>query len=272
MVSFNSAAGKVSAGLRSWNIYVPRNITNSAGQRVSLRSLMNVREGVCTMARMSAERDLVVGMGGNWSGVKEGIVALKASGFRAATLTPEQCPLIDLETGEVIPVTGEKLLKPSCEKPMHLATYKTRPDVNFVCHTHPTYATAFATLGYDMPPFTPDFVAVLKTDRAVPGFNYVGPASDNLAKVIASNIRQNNAVLMGNHGLFTVGGNALEAFDRTHLVEEAAKTLIAMVTIAASKGKDLMAIDYALPMEERLALLGSDFEKYRQQLAEQRAK
>lgn len=267
MTSLKTVPGTVSAALRRVNIYVPRSVVNSAGQSVSLRSLMDVREGVCTMARMSAERDLVVGMGGNWSGVKDGIVALKASGFRAATLTPEQCPLIDLKTGEVIPLPGEKLLKPSCEKPMHLATYKIRPDVNFVCHTHPTCVTAFATLGYDMLPFTPDFVAVLKTDSAIPSFNYVGPASDNLAKVIASNIRANNAVLMGNHGLFTVGGNALEAFDRTHLVEEAAKTLVAMASLAASQGKDLSNINYALPMNERLGLLGSDFERYRQELA-----
>lgn len=268
MVNFRAVQGSAVSALRRVNIYVPRSITNSAGKNVSLRSLMDVREGVCTMARMSAERDLVVGMGGNWSGVKDGIVALKASGFRAATLTPEQCPLIDLETGEVIPLIGEKLLKPSCEKPMHLATYKIRPDVNFVCHTHPTYATAFATLGYEMFPFTPDFVAVLKTDSSIPSFAYVGPASENLAKVIASNIRANNAVLMGNHGLFTVGGNALEAFDRTHLVEEAAKTLVAMASLAASQGKDLSNINYALPMNERLALLGSDFEKYRQELAQ----
>lgn len=269
MISLKSAQGAAASALRIVNIYVPRNVVNSAGTSVSLRSLINVREGVCTMARMSAERDLVVGMGGNWSGVKDGIVALKASGFRAATLIPEQCPLIDLKTGEVIPVAGEKVLKPSCEKPMHLATYLARPDVNFVCHTHPTYATAFATLAYDMLPFTPDFVAVLKTDRAIPAFNYVGPASENLARVIASNIKENNAVLMGNHGLFTVGGNALEAFDRTHLVEEAAKTLVAMINIAASQGRDLKDINYALPTEERLALLGSDFEKYRQQLAQQ---
>lgn len=267
MINLRTAPGMVSAGLRMINIYVPRRVVNSDGMTVRLRDLAHVREGVCTMARMSAERDLVVGMGGNWSGVKDGIVALKASGFRAATLTPDQCPLIDLKTGEVIPVAGEKVLKPSCEKPMHLATYLTRPDVSFVCHTHPTYATAFATLGQDMLPFTPDFVAVLKTDSPIPSFAYVGPASDNLAKVIASNIRANNAVLMGNHGLFTVGGNALEAFDRTHLLEEAAKTLVAMMTIAASRGKDLNKIDYALPREERLALLGSDFERYRQQLA-----
>jgi len=267
LVNFRAVQGNAVSALRRVNIYVPRSVVNSAGTSVSLRSLMNVREGVCEMARMSAERDLVVGMGGNWSGVKDGIVALKASGFRAATLTPEQCPLIDLATGEVIPLIGEKLLKPSCEKPMHLATYIARPDVKFVCHTHPTYATVFATLGYPMEPFTPDFVAVLKTDRAIPVFKYVGPASENLAKVIVENIKMNNAVLMGNHGLFTVGGNALEAFDRTHLVEVHAKILLEMASLAASEGKDLSQMDYALPMEERLALLGSDFEKYRQQLA-----
>ncbi len=267
LANLRTVPGTVSAALRRVNIYIPRTVVNSDGMNVRLMDLAHVREGVCTMARMSAERDLVVGMGGNWSGVKDGIVALKASGFRAATLTPEQCPLIDLKTGDVIPVPGEKVLKPSCEKPMHLAAYITRPDVRFVCHTHPTYATAFATMGYNMFPFTPDFVAVLKTDRAIPAFNYVGPASDNLAKVIASNIRSDNAVLMGNHGLFTVGGNALEAFDRTHLVEEAAKTLVAMIGIAASQGKDLSKINYALSMEERLALLGSDFERYRQELA-----
>jgi len=270
LLSFRAVPGNISAGLRRVNIYVPRSVVNSAGQSVSLRSLINVREGVCTMARMSAERDLVVGMGGNWSGVKDGIVALKASGFRAATLTPEQCPLLDLATGEVIPLIGEKTLKPSCEKPMHLATYIARPDVKFICHTHPTHATAFATLGYPMEPFTPDFVAVLGTDRAIPVFKYVGPASENLAKVIVENIKMNNAVLMGNHGLFTVGGNALEAFDRTHIVEEAANTLVDMINIAASQGIDLSKTDYALPMDERRALLDSKFEKDRQLIAAER--
>lgn len=266
-MSFNAVAGRVSAGLRGFNIYVPRSVTNSAGKSVSLRALTSVREDVCMMARMSAAQNLIVGMGGNWAGEKDGIVVIKASGFRAATLTPEQCPLVDLETGKVIPIIGEKPLKPSCELPAHLAVYKTRPDVNFTCHTHPTYATAFATLNYDMGPFTPDFVAVLKTSSTIPAFPYIGPASKNLATEIARHIKENNVVLMGNHGLFAVGANALEAFDRTHLVEESAKTLLAMATLAASRGHDLYDMDYALEIRERQALLGSDFERYRQQLA-----
>ena len=261
-----------SKALRTFGVYIPRTITNSAGTSVKVRDIMNVRDGVCTMARMSAERDLIQGMGGNWSGILNGIAVIKASGFRAATLLPEQCPLIDLATKEPIRLTGEKQLKPSCELPAHLATYEVRPDVKFVCHTHPTYATAFATLKLALEPLTPDFVAVLKTATAIPMFPYIGPASEDLAKAVSENLKQNNSVLMGNHGLFTVGGNALEAFDRTHLIEEVSKTVLAMRQLAVAAGIPMSKFpSFALPMAERLALLGSDFEKYRQQLAEQGA-
>ena len=57
-------------------------------------------------------------------------------------MAPEDMVITDLD--------GRKLSggrNPSSELAMHLLIYRLRPDVNAVCHAHPTVATGYAAAG-----------------------------------------------------------------------------------------------------------------------------
>ena len=85
--------------------------------------------------------NLVVWTMGNVSArdPETGLVAIKPSGVRYEDMTPEDMVIVDLDANVV-----EGKLAYSSDTLTHLYIYRHRPDVNGVCHTHSTFATAFA--------------------------------------------------------------------------------------------------------------------------------
>ncbi|HID96276.1 MAG TPA: class II aldolase/adducin family protein, partial [Candidatus Latescibacteria bacterium] len=171
--------------------------------------------------RRIAEKGLVVGPGGNTSVRFGDVVYMKASGIAFEEAGETDYIGVDLRTGEV--VDGD--LKPTAEILMHLGCYRIRDDIGAVVHAHPPVATAVGMQGQTLKPFTPDFVAFVATD--VPAIGYVVPGGRELAEAVGRVIKDYNGVLLGNHGLLTVGYNLKEAYYRTLLIEDACKTLIA---------------------------------------------
>jgi len=174
--------------------------------------------------RKIAERLLVVGPGGNTSARAEGAIVVKASGCAFEDCTEDDYIPIDPKTGEVIGSTR----KPTCEIYMHIACFLKRPDANAVVHTHPPIATGLAMAGQTLPPIYPDLIALVGAE--IPVLPYIVPSGKALAEAVAKVIVNHNAVLLGNHGLLTVGANVREAYFRNLLVEEAAKTWLAART------------------------------------------
>jgi L-fuculose-phosphate aldolase len=113
------------------------------------------------------------------------------------------------------------LRKPSTEIKMHLAIYTEREDVNAVIHTHPIYATAFASskLALDIP-FLPEVILNL---GLVPVCEYATPSTDEVVKSIFPFIRKTNLLLLQNHGAVTYGKNLEEAFYLLEKLEHTAK-------------------------------------------------
>lgn len=59
--------------------------------------------------------------------------------------------------------------RPSSESPMHLALYRTRPEVGGVVHTHAPYSVFSANLGEDLTePITADWALLLGPVPALP--------------------------------------------------------------------------------------------------------
>jgi L-fuculose-phosphate aldolase len=171
--------------------------------------------------RRLADRLLVVGPGGNTSARAGNAIVMKASGSAFEDCTEDDYVPVDLATGDVL---GSER-KPSCEIFMHLACYLRRPDVNAVIHTHPPVATGIASAGQSLPPLYPDLIALV--GRRIPLVPYIVPGGKALANAVAAVIADHNAVLLGNHGVLTVGTNIREAYFRNLLIEEAAKTWLA---------------------------------------------
>jgi L-ribulose-5-phosphate 4-epimerase len=160
---------------------------------------------------------LVVWTGGNVSArdPETGLVAIKPSGIRYDQLRPEQMVVLDLE-GNII----EGDLKPSSDTYSHLYIYRHRPDVGGVVHTHSRYATAFAAVGRPIP-----VVLTAIADEfggAIPcgGFSLIG--DETIGKLVVESIGNSPAVLLKNHGVFTIGKTAQAAVKAAVMTEDTA--------------------------------------------------
>ena len=67
------------------------------------------------------------------------------SGLDYTSMREEDIVSVNIKTGEY---TG--IIRPSGEKGVHSAAYEVFDDVNFVVHTHQTYATAVSLAGFDL--------------------------------------------------------------------------------------------------------------------------
>ncbi len=166
------------------------------------------------------KHNLVVWTGGNVSmrDSESGLVLIKPSGIRYEDLRPEQMVVVDLD-GRVI----EGSLKPSSDTASHLWVYRHRTDVNGVVHTHSRYATAFAAVGKPIPVYLTAQADEFGCDIPCAGFALIG--SDEIGKQILEHIGQSTAVLLKNHGVFTIGKTGEAAVKSAVMVEDIAATV-----------------------------------------------
>ncbi|MEV4112255.1 class II aldolase/adducin family protein [Nonomuraea sp. NPDC049695] len=171
---------------------------------------MSLREQLCEYGRRAVELGLVIGTSGNLS-VREGeLVAVTPSGVALDRLTPEMCPVVDVE-GHL--VEGE--LQPSSETPMHLAVYEST-DAKAIVHTHSVFGTVVATTMTELPPVHYNALLLGGTVRVAEYATYGTP---ELAANVRAALEGKRAALMANHGGVTIGATLEEAFESTRLLE-----------------------------------------------------
>lgn len=166
------------------------------------------------------KNNLVVWTGGNVSArdPKTGYVAIKPSGIRYEDLSPKDIVILDLE-GNII----EGDLKPSSDAASHLYIYRHRADVGGVVHTHSPYATAFATVGRSIPVVLTAIADEFGGPIPCGGFALIG--DEAIGKVVVDNLGKSPAVLLKNHGVFTVGKSAEAAVKAAVMTEDNARTV-----------------------------------------------
>jgi len=182
--------------------------------------LERLREEVWRLHLELPKHGLVVWTGGNVSARdrETGYVVIKPSGVRYETLRPEQMVVVNLE-GQVI----EGDLLPSSDTASHLYIYRHRPDVNGVVHTHSPYATAFAALGRPIPVYLTAIADEFGGAIPCGGFALIG--GEEIGKVVVESLGASPAVLLKNHGVFTVGETAEAAVKAAVMVEDVARTV-----------------------------------------------
>jgi L-ribulose-5-phosphate 4-epimerase len=165
--------------------------------------------------------NLVVWTSGNISGrdPDSGWVVIKPSGVPYDELTPEAMVVVDLD-GKVL----EGNLKPSSDTFAHVYVYRHRPEVNGIVHTHSTFATAWAAVGKPIP-------AVLTAicdefGGPIPVGAYAKIGGDEIGQEIIRSIGYSPAILMKNHGVFTIGKTPKEAVKAAVMVEDIARTVL----------------------------------------------
>jgi L-ribulose-5-phosphate 4-epimerase len=182
--------------------------------------LKHLKEEVYKLHLELPKNHLVVWTSGNVSArdPESGLVVIKPSGIRYEALRPEDHIVVNLE-GEVV----EGTLKPSSDTASHLYIYRHRADVNGVVHTHSPYATAFAALGRPIPVYLTAMADEFGGPIPCAGFALIG--GEAIGKQVIEHIGASPAVLLKNHGVFTIGPTAEAAVKAAVMVEDAARTV-----------------------------------------------
>jgi L-ribulose-5-phosphate 4-epimerase len=194
--------------------------------------IKNIRAEVARLHAELPRYELVVWTAGNVSARVPGwdLLVIKPSGVTYDELTPENMVVTDLD-GKL--VEGDHA--PSSDTAAHAFVYKHMPEVGGVVHTHSTYATAWAARGEAIPCVLTMIADEFGGEIPVGPFALIG--DDSIGRGLVDTLRtsRSKAVLMQNHGVFTVGSTAKAAVKAAVLCEDVART----VHIARQLGEPL---------------------------------
>ena len=167
------------------------------------------------------KNNLVVWTGGNVSArdPETGLIVIKPSGVRYEHLRPEHMVVLDLE-GNIV----EGDLKPSSDTYSHIYIYNHRPDVGGIVHTHSRYASAFAAAGRPIPVVLTAMADEFGGEIPCGGFSLIG--DESIGKLVVESIGNSPAVLLKNHGVFTIGKTAEAAVKAAIMTEDVAASVL----------------------------------------------
>jgi len=182
--------------------------------------LEELRRTVCEGNLMLPRAGLVAWTSGNVSGrdPETGYVVIKPSGVRYEAMTLEDMTILDLD-GHIV----EGQLKPSVDAATHLYIYNHRPDVNGMVHTHSPFATAFAALGRPIPVYLTAMADEFGGPIPVGAYAQIG--GEEIGREIARSIGDSKAILIKNHGVFTIGPTVMAAVKAAVMTEDVARTV-----------------------------------------------
>lgn len=184
------------------------------------------RQRVSDLHAELPRNQLVVWTAGNVSERVPGaeLFVIKPSGVSYDELGPEAMVVCTLDGNKIDDGTPAKL-QPSSDTAAHAYVYREMPEVGGVVHTHSTYATAWAARGEEIP-----CVLTMMGDE-FGGPIPVGPfaiiGDDSIGRGIVETLKgsRSRAVLMQNHGPFTIGKDARDAVKAAVMCEEVARTV-----------------------------------------------
>ncbi|ROR92774.1 L-ribulose-5-phosphate 4-epimerase [Nocardioides aurantiacus] len=181
-----------------------------------------LRREVCGLHAELTRYQLVVWTAGNVSARVPGqdLLVIKPSGVSYDDLTPENMVVCDLE-GRV--VDGEHA--PSSDTEAQAYVYRHLPHVGGVVHTHSTYATAWAARAEPVPCVLTMGADEFGGEIPVGPFAVIG--DDSIGRGIVETLRDSRspAVLMQNHGVFSIGKDARSAVKAAVMCEDVARTV-----------------------------------------------
>lgn len=184
------------------------------------------REVVAALHAELPRNELVVWTAGNVSERVPGLdlFVIKPSGVSYDELSAETMVVCALDGIKIEDGTPDEL-KPSSDTAAHAYVYRHMPEVGGVVHTHSTYATAWAARGEEIP-----CVLTMMGDEfggPVPVGPFAIIGDDSIGRGIVETLRghRSPAVLMQNHGPFTIGKDARAAVKAAVMVEEVARTV-----------------------------------------------
>ena len=189
-------------------------------------AIARTREQVASLHDELVRYELIVWTGGNVSGRVPGadLFVIKPSGVAYEDLSPENMIVCDLN-GNVIPNTPGWDRSPSSDTAAHAYVYRNMPEVGGVVHTHSTYATAWAARGEEIPCVITAMADEFGGPIPIGPFAIIGDDSIGVGIVDTLTGHRSRAVLMQNHGVFTIGKDAKDAVKAAVMAEDVARTV-----------------------------------------------
>ncbi|MBB5874009.1 L-ribulose-5-phosphate 4-epimerase [Allocatelliglobosispora scoriae] len=187
-----------------------------------MTAVARLRETVADLHAELVRYGLVVWTAGNVSARVPGteLMVIKPSGVSYDDLRADAMIVCDLDG---VVVEGD--LAPSSDTAAHAYVYRHRPDVGGVVHTHSTYATAWAARGEPIPCVLTAQADEFGGEIPVGPFALIG--GDDIGRGIVATLagHRSPAVLMRNHGVFTIGSDARAAVKAAVMCEDVARTV-----------------------------------------------
>ena len=190
------------------------------------QAVAQTRERVSRLHAELPRNELVVWTAGNISERVPGLdlFVIKPSGVSYDELAADVMVVCTLDGAKIDDGTPENLT-PSSDTAAHAYVYRHMAAVGGVVHTHSTYATAWAARREPIPCVLTMMADEFGGDVPVGPFAFIG--DDSIGRGIVETLRASNsrAVLMANHGPFTIGRDAEAAVRTAVMVEEVARTI-----------------------------------------------
>ncbi|MER3389794.1 MAG: L-ribulose-5-phosphate 4-epimerase [Microcella sp.] len=207
-------------------------------------AIARVRDQVAALHSELERYGLVVWTAGNVSERVPGadLFVIKPSGVAYDELDSSAMIVCTLD-GEVVPGTPGSERRPSSDTAAHAYVYRNMPEVGGVVHTHSTYATAWAARGEPIP-----CVVTAMADEfggAIPVGPFAIIGDDSIGRGIVGTLtgHRSRAVLMRNHGPFTIGRDARDAVKAAVMLEDVARTVHISRQLGAPTPIEPVAID-----------------------------
>ncbi len=167
------------------------------------------------------EQNLVQGTWGNISlRISEDKMLVTPSAMDYIRMTPEDLVVVDINTLEYDPAGP----KPTSEKKIHAAVYRTHPEATAVMHSHPSYGCSLASARVELPIINDEMKDLIGT--SVLTAKYGLPGTKGLTNAVVEAMQGRKACFAANHGVFACGKDMDEAFEIYRVLENAAKQYI----------------------------------------------
>lgn len=195
------------------------------------QEVARVRQVVADLHAELPRWELVVWTAGNVSQrircadqIGEDLFVIKPSGVSYDDLGPEQMVVCTLDGAKIVDGTPDKL-QPSSDTAAHAYVYTHLDRVGGVVHTHSTYATAWAARGEEVPCVLTMMADEFGGPIPIGPFALIG--DDSIGRGIVDTLKdsRSRAVLMQNHGPFTIGADGRDAVKAAVMVEEVSRTV-----------------------------------------------
>lgn len=192
------------------------------------------------LARLHPElpkNGLVSWTSGNISARTHRGMLIKPSGLAFEELTLDTFVETDLE-GQVL----EGRFKPSSDTASHAYIYRHLPQVGGIVHTHSPFATAWAANNREIPCVLTAMADEFGGPIPCGGFALIGGEEIGAEVVRVLRGHRSPAIILKNHGVFTIAPTPRAALKAAIMIEDVARTVFLAYQLAAASGGQVSTI------------------------------